>query len=535
MQGFQPGKHKASKAHKVMNYANGGIVRGPGTGTSDDVEAMVPEDGYIMPADSTKALGFKPGMRKVNVSDGEAVMTPEQVQAAGGTQVLDQMRAATHTPVPEQGGEPQFFFANGGAVNEDERLTERAVRQQQLQQSQAATAVRQAETAQRYEQTGAQMAAEARAAAASRQRDATIRPYRPEVTGPNAGAGRGFVNPAGVQADPVTGSPTATPTPAAASPAVTPPMAAPGAAPAAGFAPGNVNVRRQANGVMEFSGQNVAGDVSYTGAGAAGFKPSGAGVSVVPSAPAAGAAPMVADPVTGGQPAQGPTAYIPKDTGGYGLLDKDRIAIRNASIDVKQGDPGAAAVLNSLLGQQAAAPGQQLERDQMEAETQIKTADLAQRGAEAQSARGFRAGQLQNEAARTALEGKKVASDLEVRGFEVGQAKRLEALRQKYEATTDPKAKAELAQQLRTLSGKDDQQNRFTVVPGGQEWNQAAGVMQNVPARVLNNQTGQFVDGAGAQKALPPLKDNQAAMAIVNDTSMTPQQRAERLRAMGYN
>ena len=77
MHGFHPQKNKATK---VMNYANGGIVKGPGTGTSDDVPAMVPTDGYIMPADSTQALGFKPGMRPAQVSNGEAVLTPEQAE-----------------------------------------------------------------------------------------------------------------------------------------------------------------------------------------------------------------------------------------------------------------------------------------------------------------------------------------------------------------------------------------------------------------------------------------------------------------------
>ena len=87
MQGFHPGKQKPK------NYANGGIVKGPGTGTSDDVPAMVPKDGYIMPADSTQALGFKPGMRPANLSNGEAVLTPEQVQAAGGFQALEAMKS----------------------------------------------------------------------------------------------------------------------------------------------------------------------------------------------------------------------------------------------------------------------------------------------------------------------------------------------------------------------------------------------------------------------------------------------------------
>ena len=54
-----------------------------------------------------------------------------------------------------------------------------------------------------------------------------------------------------------------------------------------------------------------------------------------------------------------------------------------------------------------------------------------------------------------------------------------------------------IAQQIRDLSGKSEQANRYTVVPGGQEWDTTANVMRNVPGRVLNNQTGQFINGPG--------------------------------------
>ena len=56
--------------------------------------------------------------------------------------------------------------------------------------------------------------------------------------------------------------------------------------------------------------------------------------------------------------------------------------------------------------------------------------------------------------------------------------------------------------------------------------------MRNVPARVLNNQTGQFVDGG--QQAPPPMASNPQAMAIKNNASMSREQKAEALRQMGY-
>ena len=141
MRGFQP-----TKAHaKVKKYANGGPVRGPGTGTSDDIQTEVPEGTYIMPTDSTQAIGepvlekagapvargFAPGGNRkvpVNLSNGEFKLPPEQVHAIG-VQALNQMKDATHTPVAARGfapgaqqageGEPRMFFANGGVVDDE--------------------------------------------------------------------------------------------------------------------------------------------------------------------------------------------------------------------------------------------------------------------------------------------------------------------------------------------------------------------------------------------------------------------------------
>ncbi|WP_158534278.1 hypothetical protein [Paracidovorax avenae] len=137
MRGFPP------KPLRVGNYANGGPVRGPGTGTSDDVETRVPEGSYVMPADTTQAvgedaiaaMGAKRGLGvrglgksvPVNLSNGEYSMPPEQVHAVG-VQVLDELRQATHTRVPERGvargvrgigAKPELFFANGGLVDDE--------------------------------------------------------------------------------------------------------------------------------------------------------------------------------------------------------------------------------------------------------------------------------------------------------------------------------------------------------------------------------------------------------------------------------
>lgn len=116
----------------TQNFANGGVVKGAGTGTSDDIKKEVAAGSYIMPADSTEqigpeslqGLGFKPKQVPVNVSNGEYEMPPEQVHAVG-VQALDQMKGATHQPVAEQnkGLKPEMYFANGGVVDPEKEWT----------------------------------------------------------------------------------------------------------------------------------------------------------------------------------------------------------------------------------------------------------------------------------------------------------------------------------------------------------------------------------------------------------------------------
>ena len=69
------------KLQSASEMAKGGLVRGPGTGTSDSIPAKLSAGEYVMPADTVRAVG-KPA--------------------------LDQMRASTHTPV---------HMADGGVVD----------------------------------------------------------------------------------------------------------------------------------------------------------------------------------------------------------------------------------------------------------------------------------------------------------------------------------------------------------------------------------------------------------------------------------
>ena len=40
-------KGRAAQIEAAVGYADGGMVRGPGTGTSDDIKTVVPEGSYI--------------------------------------------------------------------------------------------------------------------------------------------------------------------------------------------------------------------------------------------------------------------------------------------------------------------------------------------------------------------------------------------------------------------------------------------------------------------------------------------------------
>ncbi len=117
--------------------AKGGLVHGPGTGTSDSIATEAEPGTFIMPADSTKEFGpsalEQMSTVPVRLSRGEFAFAPEQVMGIGAA-VLKLMKDATHEPVNgEDGGQtdadvgvmptdrlaemPQF--ADGGLVQSD--------------------------------------------------------------------------------------------------------------------------------------------------------------------------------------------------------------------------------------------------------------------------------------------------------------------------------------------------------------------------------------------------------------------------------
>lgn len=108
------GDSKAERGFKPKK--DGGMIRGPGTGTSDSIATEMDAGTFIMPADSTRTIGEdaleKVGKVPVRVSNGEFEFTPEQVQAIGAA-VLAALRDATHKPVEKPAGQPKGFFGGG--------------------------------------------------------------------------------------------------------------------------------------------------------------------------------------------------------------------------------------------------------------------------------------------------------------------------------------------------------------------------------------------------------------------------------------
>ena len=112
-----------------------GLVRGPGTAVSDGVHGSLPHGSFVMPADSAQALGLRGSQQApdqtpqvpVALSAGEHVMHPQQVHAFG-LRALQELKNATHTPVSQPASDGRrLFFANGGVVDEKERLREAAI------------------------------------------------------------------------------------------------------------------------------------------------------------------------------------------------------------------------------------------------------------------------------------------------------------------------------------------------------------------------------------------------------------------------
>ena len=134
---------------------------------------------------------------------------------------------------------------------------------------------------------------------------------------------------------------------------------------------------------------------------------------------------------------------------------------------------------------------------------------------------------------RDEIDRRRADTESVLKGFEARGMERAEKLYAAYESAKTPEERAAVAEQLRALSGKEAP-NRFTVVPGGQEIDPTTNMAVTRPARVFNNQSGQFVDQQLGAQALPPIAENPAVQKIMQNTGLSREERAAQIRALGY-
>lgn len=238
----------------------------------------------------------------------------------------------------------------------------------------------------------------------------------------------------------------------------------PAAAPAAPANPNQITATRQPNGTMSFSGgPNIGkdgGDISYTGP--AGFKPSGAGVTVVPGASFANGSPA-------GDAALSAARFAAADRG-------DFEAVRNSYFAQGQGFAGetkdsvASDQLREIALSPQGTPGRKAALQMLSDQTTATTTRQAQ--------------QATNDLAKQRLGMEQTAA-----GFTSRAAARVESLQTAYESAK-PEDRPALEQQIRVLLGKDKAANWKTNVL--QNVKNADGSTTEGSIISTNEQTGEF-------------------------------------------
>ena len=204
------------------------------------------------------------------------------------------------------------------------------------------------------------------------------------------------------------------------------------------------------------------------------------------------------------QAAQQPASqnFTPPETAGgtgYGLLNSNRIAQRNAMMDVQQGDRGSLTALAALLKQQGAEPGQQLDRERLAQAGQESAADRMTRSQE------FNA-KLGESAADRALRGREVddnslvnAAKREAMGVETGAAKRLASLQDAVlnaETDADRSSATQRLAQFKGLTGSTP------AAPAGFRWSATGQSLEAIPggpAAIKQSEEQRTKDGANDQ------------------------------------
>lgn len=253
--------------------------------------------------------------------------------------------------------------------------------------------------------------------------------------------------------DPVT-QPTAAPAPTATAAPATAPAPAPNPAAPSGA------VRRMGNA---YSGQNVAGDITING-----------------QAPRGGFA---------GGTGDGSFRYGGGTTNDAALFEARKAALQAGDVGAVQ---SSYAAQGQTFGPQVD-PIQQLMNNGRPMTTRKAgaIADLQRAQASTQGAAADR--KLAQDKFDLERDGAKLDNQ--------GKAQLASVRNMLFDANTTPAQRKSALETYRALTGKTETPNRFTVVPGGQAIDPASGQAYTQPARVIDNQTGQFVEQQGAKGA----------------------------------
>lgn len=543
MYGFKPGAKPQEKAPQ------GKKIEGPGNGTSDSIKTDIPKGSYIMPADSTqqigqKALGKLGQPVPVNVSNGEYQMPPEQVHAVG-VQALNQMRDATHMPVAA-GFKPQkdgLYFADGGSPAEEER---KRLAGAGPSPQMGAVALGNERRAERMSGEGMYGKANADVGGALNYLN------RGDPVKDAASAVGGFFARSSDQARMADYGNTGTPSPIEATPAAAPtPPADVGAT-----EPPATN-RRTSYGFTPDPMQGPAPGMSV--------RPTSAeGISRIDNAPGL-KSPLftnlpTGEAVSGMQGGTVNTFSAPaRPTGSGSTMDAGQMPQQDSSrggfiaapdrSDMKLSRGPSDAILGWMMRtgkrrERETAAGMLETRDKLEVQQALAKEAWSEKAQDADMSRAlerekiaanvFDANQRRGlDEQRLGIDRQRAEGEAQARGFEVRGLERVERLYQQLEAAKTPEERSAIAEQLRALSGKEAP-NRFTVVPGGQEIDPTTNMAVTRPARVFNNQSGQFVDQQPGAQALPPIAENPAVQKIMQNTALSREERAAQIRALGY-
>ena len=610
-------RNRRKQIDEAAGYANGGMVRGPGTGTSDDIETEIPAGSYIMPADSTAQLGeealssmgrgFKPGRKKVpvNLSNGEYQLPPEQVHAVG-VEALNQVKNATHTPSateaargfgPVQEGEPRLFFEGGGSPSEEERrarlsqgLTPYApnygpagLNPQARINAQAAAPT---PAAKDPLDGGAVFGMFPQLAGGKRTTYAMDNKLRTGVqaTGPSTFAqatpsektiiGGGDGRRMNAEQDPRSLTAVVPSGPAAPAPQTSAAPAAQTSLAGDAYMPGaDANARPMfdtpaapaSNQVMPGVYQHGRGQYSDNPAGM-GFAPGAGNPSANNIAAADALASRSAADVAGLVAAQDARGFQPQQAPQVRHSGNDwqaRNDLRNLEVSASSitnqprwsgqgGRQAAGSVPPAVAAYQAALQTDaELRRavpsmDQMamreNAATQrtgmqeqgsnarntldntVRMADVGVRGFDAQARRA-------NDARRASVDERRMTLDENTGNISIRAAQRLESLQTRYaEAKTDAD-RAKIAREIRDLSGKSDETADWAVQVTPQTKNPDGSTSEGSVIR-YNKRTGEVQTVNGANRLT---KDSPQVQQIVNDTSLTRDERKARLQALGFS